>query len=108
MRAVVESLVEAIAAQKRVRLGYRRQADEVTSVHEVAPLDIQPGDTTRTRGSEYLWAWCFAEDKLERHLMQRILRVEILDVEFDPEWVYERWPQGWLRPAEWRVPRPWS
>ena len=100
-------LVEGIVNRRRVRLAYSRQSDGVTSIHEVAPIDVQPGDTPRTADVAYLWAWCFAEAKLERHLMDRVLKAELLEQAFDPEWVLAQWPYGWPRPNTWQIPRDW-
>ena len=104
----VEGLVaNAIQDRIRVRLSYRRKSDGAVSVHEVAPIDIQPGDTSRTADTEYLWAWCFAEAKLERHLLDRIVWIEPLETHFDAAWILSQWPVGWPRPAKWRLPRDW-
>jgi predicted DNA-binding transcriptional regulator YafY len=101
----VQKLTLAITEHRRVRLTYSRQADEVTSIHEVAPIDIRGGDTPRTKQTFYLWAWCFAEDKLERHLLDRIVRVDGLQATFDPGAIYRRWPEGWPMPDTWNIPR---
>jgi predicted DNA-binding transcriptional regulator YafY len=101
-------LVRAIAERRRVRLAYRRQKDAVISVHEVAPIDLRPGDTLRTANTVYLWAWCFAEDRLELHILARVLRAQLLDAVFDPEPLLSRWPEDiWPRFEEWVVPRDW-
>lgn len=86
---------------------YQRKADDVVSVHEVAPIDIQPGDTPRTSNTRYLWAWCFAEDKMERHLLERVLKAQKLEEGFAPHDILARWPEGWPRPMRWAVPRDW-
>lgn len=101
-------LVEAIRSAKRVRLIYRRKYDEVTSVHEIAPVDIRRGPRETTGDTPYLWAWCFAEDKLETHFLDRIERVIVLDEIFDPAQILGRWPEQWPRPDEWVVPREWD
>jgi len=88
-------------------LVYQRKSDEVVSVHEVAPIDIQPGDTPRTATTRYVWAWCFAEDKLERHLLDRVLKAQTLESGFNPEEILRRWPEGWPRPTGWTISRDW-
>jgi predicted DNA-binding transcriptional regulator YafY len=105
----VTALVEAIQNCRRVRLVYRRQLDGVTSMHEVAPLDLRPGDTGRTATTIYLWAWCFAEQEAEMHLLDRVLRAQALEARFDPTEIAGAWPmKRWPIPAEWTVPRDWS
>jgi predicted DNA-binding transcriptional regulator YafY len=105
----LENLVLAIAERRRVRLVYQRQADEVTTIHEVAPMDLRPGDTQRTAHTVYLWAWCFAEDRLELHLMSRVKRADLLDGFFDPAPLLARWPEDiWPRFPTWNVPRDWT
>ncbi len=100
-------IVDAIRTRRRLRLAYQRKADDVVSVHEVAPFDIQPGDTPRTANARYVWAWCFAEDKLERHLLDRVLKAQKLDDAFDPEQILRRWPEGWPKPNAWAITRDW-
>lgn len=105
----MEALIRAIQEKKRVRIVYRRKADEVVSVHEVAPIDLRGGWTSRTANTLYLWAWCFAEDRLEMHLMDRLARVIPLETTFDPLAILARWPvQKWPIPESWTVPRDWD
>ena len=105
---IADEIAEAIGACRRLRLVYTRKADGVTSIHEVAPVDIRPGDTPATATNEYLWAWCFAEDKLERHLLDRVRSVEILPTRFEPAEILARWPSGWPQPSTWRIGRTWA
>jgi predicted DNA-binding transcriptional regulator YafY len=105
--AFEDVIADAIQARRRLRLVYQRKADDVVSVHEVAPVDVRPGDTPRTANTTYVWAWCFAEDKLERHLLDRVLKAQKLEDGFDPEEILRRWPEGWPRPITWAVPRDW-
>jgi hypothetical protein len=48
------------------------------------------------------------EDKLERHLFNRIVSAHLDEATFDPRVVLASWPEGWPRPREWMVPRSWS
>jgi predicted DNA-binding transcriptional regulator YafY len=105
---VIDALVSAIQESSRVRLVYRRQADGVTSIHEVAPIDISPGWTERIRNQIYLWAWCFAENKAEMHLLDRIVKLQRLNRPFDPTTLLAQWRStAWPLPDEWTVPRQW-
>jgi hypothetical protein len=104
----IQSLVEAIQRKLVIRLVYRRQADEVVSIHEVAPVDIRPGWSPRTAKLLYLWGWCFAENKLEMHLVHRIEKAILTESTFDPKDVLSKWPrEGWPIPETWEVPREW-
>jgi predicted DNA-binding transcriptional regulator YafY len=105
---LVSALVTAIQHRKRVRLAYQRKADEVVSIHEIAPVDIRIGWTPDTSGQLYVWAWCYAEDRLEMHLLDRVVRVIHLDETFDPASILHRWPRDrWPIPDDWSVPREW-
>ncbi|HEX9123545.1 MAG TPA: WYL domain-containing protein [Actinomycetota bacterium] len=105
----LEALMRAIQGRHRVKLVYRRQLDGVTSIHEIAPLDIRGGDTSRTANTLYLWAWCFAEQEAEMHLMDRVERVLELDQVFDTDDLLARWPtRRWPLPKSWSVPRDWA
>jgi predicted DNA-binding transcriptional regulator YafY len=105
---LLATISEAITSCRIVRLGYSRKADGVLSLHHIAPIDVQRGDTPRTRGSWYLWAYCVEEARLERHLIDRILSVTLEDETFDPPAILDKWPDGWPRPPEWVIPRNWT
>jgi len=101
-------LIWAIQEKKRVRLAYERQADGVTSVHEVAPFDVRPGETARTSKVGYLWAWCYSEARPEMHILHRIRKVVPLSDGFDPSDLLSRWPKDkWPPPSTWVIPREW-
>lgn len=105
---VIDSLIVAIQGSRVVRLVYRRKRDDVVAIHEVAPLDMRPGFSSRTADVPYLWAWCLVEEKAETHLLDRIERVLPLDRYFDPAAVLAKWPEAaWPLPGEWLVPREW-
>ena len=109
MERIRDALEEAIERRVRVQLLYDRQRDGVTSLHVVAPLDIRPGDTPRTTGRMYLWAWCFAESKPETHLLNRVRAVSPTGEAFDTDDILERWVRaGWPSPEPWVTPREWS
>lgn len=88
-----------------VRLGYRRLADGVVSLHRVAPVDVRPGPSSRTAKTLYLWAFCYEESKLERHQPDQVVSVTVSEERFVPRDILAGWPQGWLIPKEWVVPR---
>lgn len=97
-------LITAIQECRIVRLGYRRQRDEMISLHFVAPVDIrmfidQAGDRA------HLWAYCFDEGRLERHLLDRVVSVTDTPETFSPREILAKWPDGWLLPDGWTVPR---
>jgi predicted DNA-binding transcriptional regulator YafY len=106
--AILDVLTKAIVSSRLVRLGYSRKADDVVSLHHVAPIDVRPGDTPATETTWYLWAYCVEESKLERHLVDRIVTATLEDEAFDPRDVLRRWPSGWPLPYEWVVPREWT
>ena len=104
----IETLVRAIQHCEVVRLGYSRQADGILSLHRVAPIDIRPGETPRTRQKTYLWAFCLEEGRVEMHLLDRILSVSPTDSTYEPAPILEYWPTDrWPLPEEWVVPRDW-
>lgn len=101
---IVPELVAAIQECRIVRLGYRRQRDEVVSLHFVAPVDIRV--FTDAAGNRiHLWAYCFDERRLERHLLDRVVSVTDSGETFSPRQILDGWPDGWLLPDEWTVPR---
>ena len=67
-------IVEAIRSRSRIQLGYER-LDGSRSLHIVAPVDLRRGDRPSTAEVEYLWAYCFAENKAETHNCDRVLTV---------------------------------
>jgi predicted DNA-binding transcriptional regulator YafY len=99
------AIIDAIQRKRKVQLGYQRR-DGSPSLHVVAPIDLQLGDTEATATTEYLWAYCFAEEKAEMHRMNRVLTVRIIDERFDLEEILAKWPTNWPLPKSWRVPRP--
>lgn len=101
------TVVEAIQLHQKLQLGYRR-TDGSLSLHTVAPVDIQPGDRPSTSEKEYLWAFCYAENKAELHLCERILSARILDERFSVNELLDMWPREWTLPEVWRVPRSWA
>jgi hypothetical protein len=102
---VISELAGAIARCRVVRLAYRRQRDEVITLHYVAPVDIRAGGTDRLAERTYLWAFCYDESRLERHLLDRVVSVDSTDRGFQPADILRQWPDGWLIPDEWTIPR---
>lgn len=101
---IASQVVAAIQQCRIVRLGYRRQRDEVISLHYVAPVDVRV--FTDPAGDRlHLWAYCFDERRLERHLLDRVVSVTDSGETFSPGEVLAKWPEGWLLPEEWTVPR---
>ena len=108
MDSRVEALTDAIKQHRVVRLGYSRQSDGVLSLHNVAPLDLRPGESARTANTVYLWAYCFEESRVETHILDRVRSVHRTADLFDPAEILARWPRHkWPLPAEWVVPRDW-
>jgi len=108
-RDSIAVLSKAIREARMVRLAYLRKADQVLSLHEVAPIDIRLGWTPATAQRLYLWAWCFVEDKPEMHLLDRVRKVSLLEDRVDPVTLLGRWPiERWPIPDEWQVPRSWG
>lgn len=101
---ITDALVAAIIDCRVVRLGYRRQRDEMISLHSVAPVDIR-WFTDPAGDRVHLWAYCFDERRLERHLLDRVVTVSDAGRPFSPREILARWPTGWLLPEEWTVPR---
>lgn len=100
-----DTLTDAIRRCRVVRLSYRRQRDEVISLHFVAPVDIREGVTDTMRGKTYLWAFCFDESRLERHLLDRVISVTESGEAFSPTEILEKWPEGWQLPEDWTIAR---
>lgn len=105
---VAEAIAQAIAEAATVRLVYKHRNDETVSIHEIAPIDLRPGDTDRTARIFYLWAWCLAEDKLESHIASRILKVIPTGQSFDAAEILARWAESGPLPDRWVVPRTWG
>jgi len=108
-RALIDVLVGAVVNRWVARIVYDRQRDGVTSIHEVAPIDVSPGPTAGSAAKVYLIAWCFAESKPETHLVERIRDVSLTGETFEPKAIASSWPvKEWPIPAEWVVPRKWE
>ena len=73
----MDALVQAIQQHRKILLGYQRR-DQSLSLHTLAPVDLQFGNTAATADQLYLWAYCFAEEKAESHKFDRILRLRVL------------------------------
>jgi len=101
----VQALVAAVQECSVVRLAYRRQRDEIITLHRVAPVDIRAGGTEWLKARTYLWAYCYDESRLERHLLDRVVSVTRSDEGFVPRDILRKWPDGWLIPEVWTVPR---
>lgn len=107
--SVINQLVQAVIGAETVRLVYSNlKKAGVVSMHDVAPIDVRPGDTPRTSSTLYLWAWCFAEDKPETHLVSRIRRVSPTGNTFDGPEILDLWVAHWPLPEGWKVPRTWG
>lgn len=100
------AVVGAIRSHRKLQLGYRRR-DGSLSLHTVAPVDLQMGNRAGTESTEYLWAYCFAEEKAELHACERILSVRALGESFEPADVLGRWPDRWTLPNDWAIDRIW-
>lgn len=99
-------LVRAIRDRRKLQIGYRRR-DGTTSLHVVAPVDLQLGVTPDTHHIEYLWAFCFAEQRAEARVCDNILTIRVLDEPFDAPSVLAAWSSTWPLPDRWRVERDW-
>lgn len=107
-RDVLDLLVRAVTEATTVRLVYaNKKKAGLTSMHEVAPIDVRLGDTRDTEGELYLWAWCYAENKPETHLVSRIIRAFATDTPFDGHSILKAWVDHWPLPPDWTVPRQW-
>jgi hypothetical protein len=101
------ALVRAIRERKKVQLGYKR-LDGSVSLHTVAPLDIRQGETAKTERSDYLWAYCFAEGRLESHILTRVLTVLVRAETFASREILALCPPSWDAPRDWSVHRKWQ
>lgn len=106
---MIEMLVRAVVDEATVRLVYaNKKKAGVVGIHDVAPIDVRPGDTPATAKELYLWAWCFAEDKPETHTLTRIRRATATGDTFDGGQILSQWVEHWPLPASWVVPRAWT
>ncbi len=107
--AMVDLLVRAVVDETTVRLVYaNKKKAGVVGIHDVAPIDVRPGDTPATSKTLYVWAWCFAEDKPETHTLTRIRRATPTGEKFDGGRILAQWVEHWPLPDQWVVPRSWG
>lgn len=105
---VSRTLRWAIQEAQVVRLAYNR-LDGITTIHEVAPIDISPGETARTQRTLYLMAWCLVEDQPEMHILDQVVSAVSVGRSFRPSEFLSRWPtERWPLPVEWHVSRLWE
>jgi hypothetical protein len=106
---IEQALVRAIQTRSIVRLGYDRiYRGAVSTLHEVAPIDIRFGESPRTATTRYLLAYCFDQERPEMHLLSNCRAVSTTDRQFSPHDVRARWPDRWPMPDQWFVQREWS
>lgn len=107
--ALIDELVRAVIGKATLRLVYSNLKKKgIVSVHDVAPIDVRPGDTPATAKTLYLWAWCFAEGKPETHTLTRIRRATRTGDTFDGGRILSQWVEQWPLPDRWVVPRSWT
>jgi hypothetical protein len=101
---LVERIKEAIRDKRKLYVRYRSEPAGDVDLWLVAPLDIKPGKSARTRTKDYLWVHSYDSGHTQSLLLERVVGVDVSDETFDPAEIMAGWKDQ--SPA-WNVPREW-
>lgn len=101
---VVDRVRQAIRDKRKLYVRYRSEPGADPEIWLVAPLDIKPGKTAKTRTKDYLWVHSYESGHSQSLLLERVVGADLSDETFDPAEIMADWKNQ--SPA-WNVERDW-
>jgi predicted DNA-binding transcriptional regulator YafY len=101
---VVDRVKAAIRARRKLYVHYQAEPGGDVDIILVAPLDIKPGKTARTRSQDYLWVHSYEDDSTHSLRLDRVVGVDVGDETFDPADIMADWKE---KVPVWNVEREW-
>jgi predicted DNA-binding transcriptional regulator YafY len=98
---VVERVQQAIGERRRLYIRYMPEPGSPLQAYQVAPLDIKPGKTARTKSYDYLWVYSYEHEHILSLRLERVLGVELSEETFDPADVTGAWREAWNVERDW-------
>lgn len=100
---VLETVKQAIAEKRKLYVRYKPDPEAPVEAYLVAPFDVKPGKTAKTRANDYLWVHSYERESTISLRLGRVLRAELSEETFDPTELMA----GWKKEPEWNLPRDW-
>lgn len=101
---VLETVKQAIRQRRKTYVRYKPDPEAPTETYLVAPLDVKPGKTPRTRANDYLWVYSYEHQNVISLRLGRVMGVEVSEETFDPTELMADWKD---KEPEWNIPREW-
>ena len=101
---VVDRVKAAIRDKRKLYVRYRSAPEAETDIWLVAPLDIKPGKTAKTRTKDYLWVHSYDSGGTRSLLLERVVGADLSDETFDPAEIMADLKN---QSPEWNVERDW-
>jgi hypothetical protein len=101
---VVDRVKAAIRSKHKLYVHYQAEPGAEPGIELVAPLDIKPGKTARTRAQDYLWIHSYEDDNTHSLRLDRVVGADVSDDTFDPAAIMAGWKE---KAPVWNVERDW-
>jgi hypothetical protein len=101
---VVDRVKAAIRDRRKLYVRYQTEPAGEVEIWLVAPLDIKPGKTARTRTKDYLWVHSYESGRSQSLLLERVVGADLSDETFDPAEIMADWKD---KAPAWNVEREW-
>jgi len=98
---VVDRAKQAIRDKRKLYVRYLPDPESPMQTYQVAPLDIKPGKTDKTKMHDYLWVYSYEHGHILSLRLERVLGVEVSEETFDPAEVTAQWKDEWNVEREW-------
>lgn len=102
---VLQRVEEAIRGKRRLFVNYRPDPQAPIQAYLVAPLDIKPGKSEKTRTTDYLWAYSYDHESVLSLILGKVVGVELSEQTFDPAEIMADWKN---KSPKWHVDRDWG
>ena len=101
---VIQRVEDAIRNKRRLFVNYRADPQAPIQAYLVAPLDIKPGKSDKTRTTDYLWVYSYDHESVLSLILGKVVGVEPSEQGFDPAEIMAEWKN---RSPAWNVDRAW-
>lgn len=98
-----QRIEEAITTCRKIYVRYRPGANGPMETYMAAPLDLEPGQTSRSKAKDYLLVFSYKHDSLIKLILNKVLGVELSEETFEPAEMFEKFKE----PPEWNFRRDW-
>jgi hypothetical protein len=88
---VIERVKEAIRQKRKCYVHYQADPEGPVDTFCVAPLDIKPGKTPKTKANDYLWVHSYEHNRTLSLRLGRVMGVELSEETFNPAEIMADW-----------------